>query len=451
MRTTGTVQPNAYKETPVFPIAGGIVREVKAELGNRVRQAQVIAVVFSTELAEAQAEYLKMLAEQEEHHQHYKRTAELLEIGAVSREELEMVTARHKTAQAKTASARQQLILLGMTEGETDALRKSDQVRSLVTVPSPVSGTVISRSVNPGEVVEKGKELFRVVDLSNVWVIGQVYENDFRSVNVGTRARVTTPSYPGKTFTGRVSYIDPRVDPQTRTAQVRVEVANPGEALRLGMFVDVDFGAAAATAAPTAVTVPRDAIQMIGAKPVVFVSTGQPGVFVQREVITGPEADGLVPVYSGVSAGERVVTSGSFFLRAESMKLNPAQSLNASSGPMAGTLPDERGRSPQAPDAQPNDSGTQKEDFFPQSVKVLLTDEGYEPASIRLKLNTPARLTFVRQVEKTCGTELVIPEFGIKRDLPLNQPVVVEFTPKKKGEYTFACGMDMLRGKIIVQ
>ena len=444
LRTTGTVQPNAYKETPVFPIAGGIVREVKAELGDRIRQGQVIAVVFSTELAEAQAEYLKMMAELEEHHQHYTRTAELLEIGAVSREELERVTSMHKTAEAKLASVRQQLILLGMTEREADALHDPDQVQSLVTVPAPVSGTVISRTVNPGEVVEKGKELFRVVDLSHVWVIGQVYENDFRSVNIGTHAVVTTPSYPDKTFMGRVSYIDPRVDTQTRTAQVRIEVANGGEALKLGMFVDVSFNATAVPVANRAVTVSQEAIQMIGAKPVVFIATGQAGAFVQREVTMGPEANGLVPVYSGVDAGERVVTRGSFFLRAESMKLNPAQSLTQTLADKKPPIPDARAGSSQMTAAQPQDSGV-------QSVKILLTNEGYLPGSIRLKRNVPARLTFVRQVEVTCGTELSIPEFGITRDLPLNQPVVVEFTPQKKGEYSFACGMDMLRGKIIVQ
>ena len=327
MRTTGTVQSNAYKEVPVIPVAGGIVREVNAQLGDRVRRGQPLAAVFSTELADAQADYLKMLAEVEEHHQHHKRTVELVEIGAVSREELEQATSNYKSAQARLSSARQRLMLLGMSSGQIDTLRSPGQVRSLISVSAPSSGTVISRTVNPGEVIEKGKELFRVADLSTVWVMGQVYENDFKTVRVGTSAVITTSAYPGHSFNGRVSYIDPRVEPQTRTAQVRVEVANPGEMLKIGMFVDVSFGGAtpAATSDQRTVVVPRTAIQNIGTRQVVFVATAQPGVFVQREVTVGPETNGIVPVYSGVSAGERVVTEGSFLLRAESLKVNPGQ------------------------------------------------------------------------------------------------------------------------------
>ena len=326
-RTTGTVQANAYKEVPVMPVAGGIVREVNAQLGDRVRRGQAVATIFSNELANAQAEYLKMLAEVEEHHQHHRRTIELVEIGAVSREELEQATSNYKAAQANLSSSRQRLMLLGMSAKQVDALRTPGQVQSLLSVPAPSSGTIISRTVNPGEVIETGKELFRVADLSTVWVIGQVYESDFSVARIGTPVVITTPAYPGRTFNGRVSYIDPRVDPQTRTAQVRVEVPNPGEVLRLGMFVDVTFGGSApiTTTGQRAVVVPRAAVQSIGAKQVVFVGTSQPGVFVQREVTIGPESNGLVPIYGGVSAGERVVTEGSFLLRAESLKRNPVQ------------------------------------------------------------------------------------------------------------------------------
>ncbi|HKP12731.1 MAG TPA: efflux RND transporter periplasmic adaptor subunit, partial [Blastocatellia bacterium] len=112
-RTTGTVQSNAYKEVPVMPVAGGIIREVNVELGTRVGRGQALATIFSNELAEAQAAYLKGLADIEEHHKHHQRTTELVEIGAVSREELEQATSNYKAAQASLASARQRLLLLG--------------------------------------------------------------------------------------------------------------------------------------------------------------------------------------------------------------------------------------------------------------------------------------------------------------------------------------------------
>jgi RND family efflux transporter MFP subunit len=327
MRTTGTVQSNAYKEVPVLPISGGIIRAVNAQLGDKVRRGQPLAAIFSTELADAQGAYLKVLAQSEQHHQEYQRTIKLVEIGAMSREDLEKATADYKIEQANVASARQRLILLGMGAKQVDGLTAASQVESVISIPAPSSGTIISRTVNPGEVTATGKELFRIADLSSVWVIGQVYEADFARVRLGTPAVVTTPAYPARTFTGRVSYVDPRVDAQTRTAQVRIEVPNPGEVLKIGMFVDVSFDGVAptGTAAQRAVLVPSSAVQTIGTKKVVFVATGQPGVFVQREVTIGPEANGQVPVYGGIAVGEQVATEGSFLLRAESLKLNPAQ------------------------------------------------------------------------------------------------------------------------------
>jgi RND family efflux transporter MFP subunit len=439
LRTTGTVEPNAYKVAPVLPIAGGIVRQVNFELGDKVERGQKLAAIFSTELADAQTAYLSMLAEIERHHQHYNRTAQLVEIGAASREELEEANATYKIEQAKLSAARQKLMLLGMDAKQVDDLRNSNQMTALISVQSPASGTILSRTVNAGEVVMMGKELFRVADLSTVWVIGQIYEKDFAEVRVGTPAVINAPAYPGRTFAGRVSYIDPRVEAQMRTAQIRVEVKNPGEMLKLGMFVDVNFGGAtAATSAQSVVSLPRGAVQMIGAKQVVFVATSRTGVFAQREVSAGSEANGLAPIYAGLDAGERVVTEGSFLLRAESIKLNPSQ-LTASANQAAAQ---------QTPTARTTPSSQQSQ---AQSVTVTLSDKGYQPDSFKLRQGVPARVTFIRKVEATCGTEVVLAEYRIKRELPLNQPVVVEFTPAKTGEFKFACGMDMLRGKIIVQ
>ncbi len=256
LRTTGTVEPSAYKTTPVLPIAGGVVRQVNFELGDKVERGQKLATIFSTELADAQTAYLSMLAEIERHHQHYNRMAQLVEIGAASREELEEANANYKIERAKLNAARQKLLLLGMSAKQIDELRDSNQMSALISVESPASGTILSRAVNPGEVVTMGKELFRVADLSTVWVIGQIYEKDFAEIRVGTPAVITTPAFPGRTFSGRVSYVDPRVEAQTRTAQIRIEVGNPGEMLKLGMFVDVNFGGAALSE-QAVVSVPR--------------------------------------------------------------------------------------------------------------------------------------------------------------------------------------------------
>jgi RND family efflux transporter MFP subunit len=451
LRTTGTVSSNAYKEVPIFPIAGGIIRQINVELGSKINRGQTLATIFSSELADAQAAYLKVLAEVEEHHQHHRRETELVEIGAASREELEQATTMYKTAQANLASARERLMLLGLNEKQIDTLHNTQKPpKPLIDVASPTSGTLIARSVNVGEVVMQGKEMFRIADLSTVWVLAQVYERDFQAVNVGTRAVITTTAYPGRTFNGRVSYIDPRVDLQTRTAQVRIELANPREMLRLGMFVDVNFGGAApaqASGQPVP-AVPSAALQTIGAKRVVYVAADRQGSFVQREVSVGPQVNGLVTIYSGVSAGERVATEGSFLLRAESLKLNPAQSMSPASEVQRSGFGVQGSPGPGNP--EPGTLNPEPKGGV-QTATVSVNESGFQPSTINLKRAVPARITFVRDVEATCAKSVVIPGLNIRRDLPFKEPVVVEFTPAKRGVFKFTCGMEMLEGKIVVR
>ncbi len=320
--TTGIVQANAYRTTPVVSLVGGILRRVNAELGQNVSQGQTIAVVFSDELAMAQSRFLNALAELDEHHKHHIRTVRLVEIGAASREELEQATTKLKTAEAEVASQRQRLMLLGLSARRIAQLKTPAQVSSEVTLPAPVSGTVISRAANPGEVISADKEILRIADLSSVWVMGQVYEKDLGKVVVGSGASITSDAYPGRMFRGRVSYVDPALDPATRTAQTRIELANPGQALKIGMFVNVAF-AALGVAESTRPVVPKGAVQNINNQQVVFVEIATPNTYAMRPVKLGPEVNGEFPVIEGLAVGERVVTEGSFLLRAEWLKMNP--------------------------------------------------------------------------------------------------------------------------------
>lgn len=320
---TGVVQPNAYRETPVVSLVGGIVRKVNFELGQNVGRGQSVAVVFSDELAAAQSRYLAARAELDEHHKHHERTAKLVEIGAASREEFEQATSKLKAAESDVASLRQRLLLLGLSAQKVDALRSSSQISSEVALPSPISGTVTSRAVNQGEVIEANKELLRITDLSSVWVVGQVYEKDLARIRTGSGASITSDAYPGRIFRGRISYVDPRLDPATRTAQVRIELANPGQLLKIGMYVRLAF-ATIGGAESTVAVVPASAVQNINNQQVVFVATSDPNVFALRPVRLGLERNGYYPVLEGVTTGERIVTEGSFLLRAEWLKLHPA-------------------------------------------------------------------------------------------------------------------------------
>ena len=320
---TGVVRENAYRTTPVVSLVGGIVRRVNVELGANVRRGQSLAVVFSNELAMAQSSYLVARADLEEHHKHHVRTTRLLEIGAVSREELEQATTKLKTAEAEVASQRQKLLLLGLSRQQVSGLKSSSQITSEVSLPAPVTGSVIVRSANPGEVVEANKEILRIADLSSVWVVAQVYEKDLGRIRIGSGASITAEAYPGRIFRGQVSYVDPTLDTATRTGQVRVELANPGQQLKIGMYVNVAF---ATVSGPTSTvpTVARAAVQNINNQQVVFVATKQPNVFVMRPVRLGPEVNGRYPVVEGLAVGESIVTEGSFLLRAEYLKSGAA-------------------------------------------------------------------------------------------------------------------------------
>lgn len=396
--STGVVQANQYRETPVISLVGGVIRRVGSELGAQVTEGQPLAVVFSEELSQTESRYLTLLkevetsrqnlareekllqispasnaeldeakaklktaeAELDEHHKHHQRTMKLLEIGAASREEMEMATTRLKTAEANVeeakrryeravqvakinpasrasfeqadvklrnmetelSAARERLRLLGLSPQKIEALRSPSQISSELVLTAPVSGTVTSRSVNPGEVIEANKELLRVTDLSSVWVIAQVYEKDLGKIRSGSGATVTSNSYPDRVFRGQVTYIDPNVNQETRTAQVRIELANPGQILKIGMYVGAAFGSLG-EAEKTMPVVPTSAVQNVNNRQVVFVAADQPNVFVMKPVRLAPVSEGFYPVLEGVTVGDRVVSEGSFLLRAEWLKLNP--------------------------------------------------------------------------------------------------------------------------------
>ncbi len=398
--SAGVVQANAYGETPVISLLGGVVRRVNAELGQNVQKGQTVAVLFSDELAAAQSRFLMLQTELEasrqaydraaklanlnpvsraeldeataklktaeaelvEHHKHHERTRKLVEIGAVSREEFEQATTRLKTSEAEViqmrsrhqraielaklnpvsrtefeqaavklrtaevelATARERLLLLGLSPSRVAALRSPSQITSEIALTAPVSGTITSRSINQGEVVEANKELMKVTNLSTVWVIAQVYEKDLSRLRTGSGASITTDAYPERLFRGHVTYIDPNLNPQTRTVPVRVELENPGQALKIGMYVNAAFGSLG-NAESTAPVIPSSAVQSIDNRQLVFVATDKPNVFILRYIRLGTETNGKYIVLEGLNVGDRIVNDGSFSLRAEWLKQHPTE------------------------------------------------------------------------------------------------------------------------------
>jgi multidrug resistance efflux pump len=178
----GTVMADAYREVKVVPIVGGIVTKVLVVFGAAVRRGAPLATLFSPELAEAQTKYLSMRAMLVADHQKLQRTQQLVAMGAASRQELEDIAAVHASHATEVEAARQRLLLLGLSRVHIEALTHPSQIVSDVTVPAPIAGVITSRTANLGQVVSMGQDLFVVTDLSQVWVIGDLYEQDFQTV-----------------------------------------------------------------------------------------------------------------------------------------------------------------------------------------------------------------------------------------------------------------------------
>ena len=315
-----------------------------------------------------------------------------------------------------------------------ESMAPGHNVSATTTVPAPIDGVVTERGANVGLNVDTATKLFTVLDLSTVWVVADLYERDFSQVRVGREAAITTSAHPGLMLRGRVSYIDPQVSAGTRTAKVRIEVPNTTGELRLGMYADVVLAGESGASAPR---VPRTAVQNVGDRTVVYLANPkEPGRVVEREIRLGQTSGQQVEVVSGVQPGDLVVTEGSFLVRAERERLGLRP---AATDPFT------------APRQVPSGTGTEGADPRIQNVKIEVNQQGYEPAKIMLRAGVPARLTFLRTTDKTCGTEVVFPSLNITRALPLNEPVVIELTPAKSVDVAFACGMNMLHGTIVVQ
>ena len=425
LRVPGTVQPNAYRKVSVTPLAGGRVTRVPIALGQYVSRGATLAEIFSPDLAQARTQYLSMKADLEAGEASVARTERLAQIGAASQQELEQARAEHTRHQTDVEQAAARLRLLGVDPSRMTHAAAANEGSATIRVTAPQDGIVLERPATVGMTVEPSTVLATLVDLSPVWVIADVYERDFNAIHTGGRATITTDADPGLTIAGKVTYVSPEVRPETRTAEVRVEVPNPAGKLRLGMFVNVTL-----EGIPHAggVVIPRAAVQTIGARTVVYVLLDESaGRFEERPVVLGDGDQDRVQVVSGLQPGDRIVTAGSFSLRAEAERLGLRPEAVASGATASATgVP-------------------------PQTFNIRVTAAGFEPNTLTLQAGKPARVTITRTTDETCAKEIVFPDYGIRRPLPLNQSITVEFVPKKTGTAGFTCGMNMLKGSLVVQ
>lgn len=210
-------------------------------------------------------------------------------------------------------ASRRRLKLWGITDAQIKQLEKAQSPTLALAINAPASGVVLSKRVQPGQYVKTGDVLYEVADLSQVWAEADVFEAQMKDVKVGHRATLTSPSYPGRSFVGKVSFIYPFLNPETRSLKVRIALSNPDGALKPDMFVTASLQAPA----KEALAVPASAVLDTGKRQIVYVET-EAGRFRPREVSLGGKTMGYYPVLSGLEEGDHVATSGGFLIDANS-------------------------------------------------------------------------------------------------------------------------------------
>jgi cobalt-zinc-cadmium efflux system membrane fusion protein len=307
-----------------------VIEKIDVSLGSRVTAGQPLLTYDNIELGQLVGEYLTELSalRQAQTNREVKRTAQdradaLIKIEAIAQQEVDLRRAEFRNAEAAVASAEarvsrveEQLHRFGLSDQDLGNLRPDaneapHRAASHSILRAPFAGVVTRFDVAVGEVVESDKELFTVADLSNVWVLADVYEKDVARVRPEGSVTVRVDAYPDRTFSGRVTHVSDLIDPATRAAKVRCVVDNRDGALKLDMFAKVSLGT---TDEREAVTVPVDAIQLVDNQPVVFIRQSETR-FEPRDVQVGRRSGNRVEILAGLNDGDPVVGKGSFYLK----------------------------------------------------------------------------------------------------------------------------------------
>jgi membrane fusion protein, heavy metal efflux system len=318
LRATGTVQPIDSRIGVVGPLARGRIVEVRAKVGDRVEAGQTLAVFDNIEAGEllsqeqsARADLERLKAQLIPATRQAERSRRLADIGAgaekdseSSKAEKEGIEADIRSQQALIDGIRQRLRRFGISDD-------SPRDTFLTPLKAPFSGVLTKAQASPGDVVDAGRDLFTVADLSRVWVQAEVYEKDLGRIRIGQSTLITVDTYPDQPFEGKAAYISDVLDPQTRTARVRCEVANHDLRLKTDMFANIEL--------PTkfskqALAVPAGALQDVEGKNVVFIRRSATQ-FEKRGVQKGVTVNNQTEIVSGLRPGEPVVTQGAFHLK----------------------------------------------------------------------------------------------------------------------------------------
>jgi cobalt-zinc-cadmium efflux system membrane fusion protein len=303
LNVTGVVNPDIARAVPVISLAAGRVVEIKARLGDEVKKGQLLLRVRSNDVSGAYQFYLKAANDERLARVQYERAQILYEKGAIAKSALEMAEDSEKDAKVDLDTATEQLQLLGVDK---------DHPSGIVDIVAPISGVLTDQQVTNAAGVQglSGPNPFTISDLSYVWILCDVYENDLDAVHLGEYADIHLNAYPKKLLKGRIDNILPTLDPSIRTAKVRLEVPNPDRLMRIGMFVTATFYG---KKPETHAAVPASAVLHLHDQDWVYVPLGGKS-FRRTQVVAGKMLPGnMQEIISGIQPGTKVVQSALVF------------------------------------------------------------------------------------------------------------------------------------------
>ena len=309
LRLTGAVAYNSFRTTPVITQVSGPVSRVVVVPGQKVRQSEPMLYVASPDYSQLRTNYLKAKDAYALAQKAYARAQDLYQHRAIAEQNVEQAESAEVQAGGDLASAQAALKVMGITD--PDALVKAPPSFE-VPVRAPISGMVVEQDVSGGQLIQPGTtQCFMISDISNVWVLVNVYQKDLPYVRVGDTVTIQTDTYP-EVFHGRISYVAASLDPNTRTLQARIETNNPGEKLKKDMYVVATVNAGNIS---NAIALPDAAVLRDSENQPFVYAAASPHQFGRRSVTLGESLNGQTEITSGLKAGDRVIGNGSLFLQ----------------------------------------------------------------------------------------------------------------------------------------
>jgi membrane fusion protein, heavy metal efflux system len=309
---TGELVFNEERLAKIRSRVPGRVVQIVADYGQMVKSGDLLAIIDSVELGQAQMAARQAAARFNAAQKSYERARHLYEGRAISQAELQERQARLEVERADLDQAQNRLRLLGAGGAALASLPRGSRSGAIFTLRTPIAGRVVDRKITPGLVVKEDEELFTVADTAALWCFVQIPEKDLPLVNAGSQATITISSLSGEEFPGRVDYVADMVDKATRTVRARVRVDNPNNRLKAGMFVTI----AIRVGQHTVLSIPETAVLAVNGELFVFVEMA-PGTYRKHVVKAGEKAGGRVEVLEGLEADEPVVVQGGFTLKSE--------------------------------------------------------------------------------------------------------------------------------------